>query len=110
MRRLLAASLLLALPACSVDPSPDPNDLAARLDCNAVDPDGSEEVLCTTDEGFLGITVFDDNDSRDVFVDISLGYNNSVLVGDRFVVEAASPDRLEQAQSALGGELIDPRD
>lgn len=110
MRRLLAAGLLLSLSACSEDPSPDPNDLAARLGCNEVDPDGSQEVLCTTDQGFLGITVFDDNDSRDVFVDDSLGFNNSVLVGDRFVVEASSPDRLEQAQSALGGELMNPPD
>ncbi len=109
MRRLLATPVLLALTACSGAQVPDPSDLAARLDCSEVEPDGSDELTCSTDEGFLGIFVFGDNDSRDDFVDISLGYGNAVLVGDQFIVEASSPDRLEQAQDALGGEIMDSR-
>lgn len=109
MRKLLAAVALLALTACTGAQVPDPDDLAARLDCSEVEPDGADELTCSTDEGFLSILVFSDNDSRDDFVDISLGYGNAVLVGDQFVVEAASPDRLEQAQDALGGELMDSR-
>ncbi len=107
MLKLLATAVLFAFTACSGAQAPNPNDIAARLDCSEVDPDGSDELTCTTDEGFLSVLVFSDNDSRDDFVDISLGYGNAVLVGDQFVAEAAGPDMLEQAQDALGGELVD---
>jgi hypothetical protein len=109
MKLVLATVVAFLVTACggAADgaAAPDADDLAAQLDCTEDSDPHPDDVSCETVDGFMGITVFDDNDARDDYITTAESYGVTLLVGDRFVVDASNPDALDSAQEIIGGDV-----
>ncbi|AYV31086.1 hypothetical protein ACFWB1_02880 [Streptomyces goshikiensis] len=81
-------------------------DIAAALGCTAeimVDAEELREGACGAGESAYRMLTFAADKGQRAWLDESQNYGGSYLVGDRWVVVAASPDALAPLRKRIGG-------
>lgn len=84
-------------------------ELAAAVGCKDYEEDGGQALASsgggcdTADAGFVGINMFDDNHTRDRFMDIGIPNGGHYVYGDKWLIECTTEGDMMTVAAMIDG-------
>ena len=110
----LLAATITGCGSTSSDDGSEPSfasskELAAAVGCKDYEEDGGQDLASsgggcdTADAGFVAINMFDNNDTREQFMDIGIPNGGHYVYGDKWLIECTTEGDMMTVAAMING-------